>query len=60
MAANQQTTEEQERVKRIVRRDTAFLIIGAIAASVMSWMELNAGNVEYRGVSLSNTDARFR
>ena len=58
-AIKHQTSDEQERTKRIIRRDTTFLVIGAIAASIMSWMELNAGNIEYRGISLSNTDARL-
>ena len=59
MTGEQQTSADQERVKRIIRRDTTFLIIGAIAASIMSWMELNAGNIEYRGIGLSNVDARL-
>ena len=57
MTGEQQTSADQERMKRIIRRDTTFLIIGAIAASIMSWMELNAGNIEYRGIGLSNVDA---
>ena len=43
--------EEQAHVKRIVRRDATFLIIGAVIAGASFWMELNAGNIEYRGIS---------
>ena len=52
MASEKQSVEQQEKLKRIVRRDAAFLLLGAIAASIMSWMELNAGNVEVRGKNM--------
>ena len=47
--------QEQENVKRTVYRDAKFLLISAVAASIFSWMELNAGNAEYRGL---NSDAQ--
>ena len=39
----------KERLRRIIRRDAIFLVLGAIAASIMGWMEVNAGNAEHRG-----------
>lgn len=54
-----QKEEEQElieQIKSIARRDASFLLIAAIAAIIFSWMELNAGNIEYRGI---NSDTRL-
>ena len=41
--------EEEERRKRIVRRDAVFLTVAVIAASIMSYIELHAGDVDLRG-----------
>ncbi|KAK1737910.1 hypothetical protein QTG54_011204, partial [Skeletonema marinoi] len=51
-----QDEQELEQIKSIARRDASFLLIAAIAAVIFSWMELNAGNIEYRGI---NSDARL-
>ena len=51
-----QDEQELEQIKSIARRDASFLLIAAIAAIIFSWMELNAGNIEYRGI---NSDARL-
>ena len=58
-AREKQSVEQQEKLKRIVRRDAAFLLLGAIAASIMSWMELNAGNVEVRGKDMVDAQGKL-
>lgn len=42
---------EEEREKRIetVKRDTKFLVLGAILASILGWIEVNAQFAELRG-----------
>lgn len=55
-AQEEEQKKRSQHVKRIVRRDATFLLIGAIAAIIFSWMELNAGSIEYRGI---NADARL-
>lgn len=52
--------ESKERLKRIVRRDVTFIVLGAIAASIMSWMELHAGEAEYRGENAADSVDRTR
>lgn len=44
----------QRRVKRIVMRDFTFLVLGIAAASVMSWLELHAADVDLRGGDASD------
>jgi hypothetical protein len=41
--------KERSRQARIVWRDFSFLVLGAVAASVMSYIELNSADVEMRG-----------
>lgn len=41
--------EKHVAVKKIVRRDIIFLCIGVVVASVLGWMEVNAGDAEMRG-----------
>ena len=50
-----QEEAEKKRRRRIVRRDTIFLVLGAVAASAMGWMELHAGEAEYRGEDAAAT-----
>ena len=51
---------KKEQIKRIIHRDIKFLILGAVAASIMSWMELHAGHAEYRGEYAASTVDRQR
>lgn len=41
--------ERQEQRLKIVWRDTKFLVLGAILAGILSWIEVHAGKAEYRG-----------
>jgi hypothetical protein len=41
--------ERRERLLKIVQRDTTFLDLGAILATILGWIEVNSGNAEYRG-----------
>ncbi|CAB9498436.1 expressed unknown protein [Seminavis robusta] len=43
------SSEERQHQRDIVVRDTTFIALGLIAASVLSWMELHAGEAEFRG-----------
>ena len=43
------TPEEEARVKRILRRDFLFLAIAMVAGSLMSFIEMNAGDASLRG-----------
>lgn len=49
MANPKDEEAKKERLRRIVRRDAIFVVLGAIAAAIMGWMEVNAGIAEHRG-----------
>lgn len=49
-AADLSTKEEDERrIKKILRRDFTFLTVALVASSVMSYIEMNAGDASLRG-----------
>ena len=45
----EQTAAKEARIKNIVWRDFSFLVLAAIGAHMMTYVELNASNAELRG-----------